>query len=273
MNNKTTPRLAGKERRPGPAPAFSRGRGLLLPLAALVIFLTTGCDERSFGPLTRPVKENNDSAPVRPSVPTLAVGNVNMPMPVPGGFRRIPAEDPLMSGVQAGLDSEEILLCLFGKAEEEAAPPPENPLNQDTLQVSTLRKWLHAQISFQDFMQLKKPWQDESVVFNQKTLAFFEKATQSYLREQNGFTYNLGLIDSGPAHISFLKVIKYGAPGKEPVYVCNTTSLLWSHGKILRIAYNRRLADFSQIQEVVAESVGYLQKIQDSGRLEAERAS
>jgi hypothetical protein len=241
-----------------------------LLLTALVIFLTAGCDEKSFGPKTRAPDVDN-SSPVKSSLPTLTVGDINMPMPVPGGFRRIQAEDPLMFLAQEKLDSEEILLCLFERSGEAEVPPlPGDPLNRDTLQVSTLRKWVNAQISFQDFLQLKKPWQDESVVFNQKTLSFFEKAAHTYLQEQSSFTYNLGLIDSGPAHISFLKVIKYDAPGKNPVYVCNTTSLLWNQGKILRLAYNRRIIDFNQIQEVVAESVGYLQKMQDFGRLEPE---
>lgn len=234
--------------------------------AMLVMLLSPGCDEHSFGPQAAPTPAPSaDKAAAPPSVPTLTVGNVSMPLPTPNGFKRIASEDPLMRAAQRGLGSEETLLCLFARSGgdplDTALPP--GTQRQDILQVSTLNKWLHARISPQDFLQLKRPWQDESIVFNQNTLRFFEEAAQSSLRPYPQFTYNLGMIDSSPQHISFLKVVKQSPSEEEAVYVCSTTSLLWRQGKILRLTYNRRISDFSQIRAVVAESVGYLQKLQN----------
>ncbi|MCL1915282.1 MAG: hypothetical protein FWG17_01010 [Desulfovibrionaceae bacterium] len=241
-------------------PALWLALFISLCFALAISSLSAGCDEKSFGPPPRQNVEVVRQPPSQPlEEPTLLVGDVNMPMPVPSGFKRLPAEHPLMLDLQAELGNEETLLCIF---ERTADADSQERQVQDLVQVSTLRKWLNAGISTIDFSRLKQPWQEESIVFNQNALVFFEEAARNQLRGQTHFSYNLGMIDSGPLHISFLKVIKHTTPNQQAVYICNTNTLLWRHGKILRLTYNSPIRDFKQIRAVVAESVGYLQKLQ-----------
>ncbi|MCL1889000.1 MAG: hypothetical protein FWF99_00655 [Desulfovibrionaceae bacterium] len=243
------------------APALWLALFISLCFALALSSLSAGCDEKSFGPPPRQNAEVVRQTPSQTSEdPTLLVGDVSMHMPVPSGFKRLPAEHPLMLDLQAKLGNEETLLCIFERTVE--VDGQERPM-QDLVQVSTLRKWLNAGISTADFSRLKQPWQEESIVFNQNALVFFEEAARNRLRDQTHFSYNLGMIDSGPLHISFLKVIKHTTPDQQAVYICNTNTLLWRHGKILRLTYNSPIRDFKQIRSVVAESVGYLQKLQN----------
>lgn len=249
-------------------------------LAALcvMLFVLPACTEDSYGPprtVQAVAEAENATQPeasvVKPSEPVLIVGDVTMPMPVPTGFRRVPVDHPLMRASQAGLDNDEILLCLFerigdGAAASSPALDLEALLQRETLQVSTLSKWLNVELSSLDFLKIKEPWQDESVQFNQNTLIHFEEAARGRLEAEREFSYNLGMIDSSPLHISFLKVMKHTAPAGEVIYTCKSTSLVWRYGKILRISYNKHIENFGQIQGVVAESVGYLQKLQTIDR-------
>lgn len=248
----------------------------LPPLFALPAALA-GCSEESYGPprSARAAAEtgaadvsdtsgawgaaDERSAQPKPGEPVLVVGDVTMPMPVPTGFKRIPADHPLMRATQSDLDAEETLLCLFERSGEAG---PEGSLKRELLQVSTLRKWLNVEVSSLDFLKITQPWQEESVEFNQSALNVFIEAVQGRLAAEPHFDYNLGLIDSSPLHISFMRVLKQTAPGGEVGYTCSTTSLVWRYGKILSITYNKPIAGFDQIQGVVAESVGYLQKLQ-----------
>ncbi|MDR2503414.1 MAG: hypothetical protein LBD82_03390, partial [Deltaproteobacteria bacterium] len=249
-----------------------RPRFLLPAVFASVLFIAaaSGCDEKSFGPQPddRQMEQGQGLLPPPPDEPTLAVGDLNMPMPVPSGFKRIPAEHPLMRAAQTGLGNEETILCIFERQGENpsAETGMEGLLRRDLLQVSTLNKWMNASISNTDFSRLKQPWQEESIVFNRNTLTFFEDAAMNRLNGQPSFSYNMGMIDSGPLHISFLKILKYTLPGDKVIYICRTNSALWRYGKILNITYNRPIDSFHQIQTVVAESVGYLQKLQSFGR-------
>ena len=258
-------------------PDQARDRGPLSwfmpPLFLLLgIMLAGGCDDRGFAPIPRmdiagsaAAKEQPAPAPVasRQEEPTLLVGNLSVPLPVPGGFRRIPADHPLMRTTQASLGSEEILLAIFERAGEAGAEGG-RPEERELLLVSTLHKWLHMNISTADFLTLKQPWQEESVLFNQNVLHYFEEAVETRLHDKRHFVYNLGLFDSSPLHISFLKVIKDGGPAKNP-YVCSTNSLLWHHGKILRISHRSPLGNFNQIPAVAADSVNYLRKLHNLG--------
>lgn len=260
------------------------GRAVLFALLLALV----GCSENAYGP-SRKIQaasgaENTareEASSVNPSEPVLMVGDVTMPMPVPTGFRRIPTAHPLMRSAQAGLAGDEVLLCLFERIGDNAgstasAMTLEALLQRETLQVSTLSKWLNVEFSSLDFLKIKEPWQEESIEFNQNTLNHFEEAALGRLAEEREFNYNMGMIDSSPLHISFLKVMKHGAPTGESIYTCSSTSLVWRYGKILRITYNKHIENFGQIQGVVAESVGYLQKLQAIDRntrlSEAQRA-
>lgn len=254
---------------------------ICLPLLFALPAALAGCSEESYGPPrgaraaetgspdvsdasgARGAADDRSAQP-KPSEPVLVVGDVTMPMPVPAGFKRIPADHPLMRATQSDLDAEETLLCLFERGGE-AAPGEagsEGTPKRELLQVSTLRKWLNVEVSSLDFLKITQPWQEESVEFNQSALSVFTEAVQGRLAAEPHFDYNLGLIDSSPLHISFMRVLKETAPGGEVGYICSTTSLVWRYGKILSITYNKPIAGFDQIQGVVAESVGYLQKLQ-----------
>lgn len=239
----------------------------------LLLVLTAGCKDDLYGPPRKSAPAPQDSAsgqgePVRPSEPMLIVGGTTMPMPVPTGFKRIPVDSPLMRAVQAGAGTDEVVLCVFERNAEAAsgrAGPGlslEGLLQREILQVSTLAKWLDAEVTAGDFLKIKQPWQDESVEFNQDTMAYFEDAAKGRLAGEHEFTYNLGMIDSSPQHISFLQVMKHTLPAGEQMYTCSSSSLLWRRGKILRITYNKHIENFGQINAVVAESVGYIQKLQ-----------
>lgn len=258
----------------------SSGRNLPATIAVALLILAlmpvlAGCDEKSFGPARLDSSSKNTEeaatsgsaaaalpeAPA-PTGPTLTVGNVQMPMPVPDNFKRIPHDHPLTRASQATIGSEETLLCLFEKENGTSADSSlESLLQRDTLIISTLSKWLNAHIPAPDFLKNTRQWQEESIVFNQNILTFFEEAATTRLADHQQFKYDLGMIDSGPLHISFLKVIKHTTPEEEVIYICNTNSLIWRYGKILRVSYNRNISDFSQIQAVVAESISYLNKL------------
>lgn len=239
---------------------------LLLPLAL-------GCKDELYGPprTISPAPQTpaaGSSAPVKPSEPMLMVGSVNMPMPVPTGFKRISPDSPLMRAVQAGADADEVVLCVFERNSEGASAQAvpvlslEGLLRREILQVSTLAKWLDAEVKAGDFIKLKQPWQDESVEFNQETMTYFEEAAKGRLAAQEEFTYNLGMIDSSSQHISFLQVMKHSLSDGESMYTCSSSSLLWRHGKVLLITYTKHIENFGQINAVVGESVGYIQKLQ-----------
>lgn len=239
-----------------------------LPAALLV--LTCACSEDSYGPPRRVVADSPAASVAaeaekqqKPTEPVLVVGGVTMPMPVPDGFKRLPLDHPLARARQTAAGSEEVLLCIFERADSAgAAPGLEALLQRDSLQVSTLRKFLDVEVSSLDFLKIKEPWQRDSVEFNQNTLNYFAEAASGRLADAPQFSYNMGMIDSSPLHISFLKVLKHTAPAGEVIYTCSTTSLIWRYGKVLSISYNKLINDFGQIQAAVAESVGYLQKIQ-----------
>lgn len=243
-------------------------------LLAVLPLLACGCSEDSYGPprlaavaVVTQEEETAEPAPApqqAPTEPVLVVGGVTMPMPVPDGFKRIPQDHPLMRARQAAAGSEEVVLCIFERPQGGASPglDLEALLQRDILQISTLTKFLDVEVSSLDFLKIKEPWQQDSVEFNQNTLTNFAEAAEGRLADQPQFSYNMGMIDSSPLHISFLKVMKHTAPAGGVIYTCSSTSLIWRYGKILRITYNKPISDFGQIQAVVAESVGYLQKIQ-----------
>ncbi len=235
-------------------------------LALIMVLPLCGCDEKSFGPPRQATRQENAEAAKTqpaPSEPMLTVGNTQMPMPVPTGLKRIPHDHQLMRSVQTTMGSAETLLCLFEKTGEAAAPDQtaQNIARRDNLRVSTLTKWLNVSISSLDFLKMIQPWQEQSVTFNQNTFTFFEEAASARLLAEKEFTYNLGLVDSSPLHISFLKIVKHTGPTGQPEYSCITASVLWRHGKVLNITYTRHIDNFDQIQAVVAESISYLNKI------------
>lgn len=237
-------------------------------LAVLLVFVLSGCGEDAYGPprkLVNTAQTQKDFIPAKPSEPVLLVGDVTMPMPAPDGFKRIPNDSELVRAIQGNVPTDEVLLCLFERSGEVAANTDlsvEGLLLRDTLTVSTLNKWLDVEIASLDFLKLKQPWQEDSIEFNQGALVNFEEAVKTRLAAQSEFSYNLGMIDSSPLHISFLKVMKHTGSNNRTIYTCSTTSLLWRYGKIIRLSYSRRIDGFSQIQSVVAESVGYIQKLQ-----------
>jgi hypothetical protein len=240
---------------------------LLLALALSPVLLLAGCGEDAYGPPRKPqaasgagAEAGEEDAAAKPGEPVLLVGGVTMPLPAPTGFRRVPVDHPLMRAVQASLEGDELLLCLFERVG--GAAGPEDPLGRESLRVSTLTRWLNMEVSSLDFLKIKQPWQDESAEFNQSALSRFEEAALGRLAAEREFNYNLGMIDSSPLHISFLSVSKRLSPAGEPVYTCECTSLVWRYGKILRISHSKTIDNFGQIQGVVAESVGYLQKLQ-----------
>lgn len=250
---------------------------LCLPLLALLLLMPAGCGEDGYGPKRGAQAAADAASPdsedaVQPDVPTLMVGDTAMPMPVPAGFRRVPGDHPLMRAAQSGLGSEEVVLCLFERVDE--APAGQNGedqsrralLRRELFLVSTLGKWLAAEISSLDFLKIKQPWQDESIEFNQATLSGFEEAAAGLLPAEREFSYHMGIIDSSPLHISFMRVEKRAAPDGGFTYACRTNSLIWRYGKILRIIYGKPIADLGQIHDVVAESVGYLRKLQSIDR-------
>lgn len=239
------------------------------------LLFPAGCSEESYGPPSgarTPAAPESPVAAERPapsksSDPVLMVGNLTMPMPAPDGLRRLPGEHPLMRAAQSRLAPGEVLLCVFERAgDAQAGQPgdmsPETLLRRELWQVGTLSKWLNAEVSSLDFLKIKQPWQDESIEFNQSALNNFEEAVRDRLAAEREFNYNLGMIDSSPLHISFLRVEKHTAPAGEVIYTCATTSLVWRHGKILRLGYSKPVENFGQIHGVVAESVGYVQKLQ-----------
>lgn len=243
-------------------------RNLPVLLVLLLAASLTGCFEDAYGPPRKAeVKDKTveeDVAP-KPGEPVLVVGNTTMPMPAPDSYKRISADNPLVHAIKGGMPHDEVLLCIFEKSTDGL---PNNDfstnglLRRDIIQVSTLNKWLNVEVSSLDFLKLKEPFQEEAVEFTQATLKHFEDAALTRLAEQEEFTYNLGMIDSSPLHVSFLQVVKHPGSANDSIYVCSTTSLVWRYGKIMRLTFNKHIQEFGQIQGVVAESVGYLKKLQ-----------
>lgn len=238
----------------------------LLVLAAIFLSLA-GCEDSYGPPRAQKTTQTGASTHIslaseKPDGPTLLVGEVPMPMPAPNGFRRVPANHPLVRLALGELEEDRILLCLFERHPPEVADKNRKALQwRETIQVSTLRKWVDLSISATDFLQVKDSWQGNLAEFNPAALRQFEEAVTGSLADMPEFSYELGKIDSSASHISVLRVIKRTTPDGEVVYEANVASLLWRYGKVLSIVHSKNIDKFEHVQAVVGESVGYLQKL------------
>lgn len=247
---------------------------MLAKLLLALSLLLPACSEDSYGP-SRSAEENPADKPAteasvlaeKSTEPVLAVGDAVIPMPAPDGFDRLPGDHPFVRAAQAASGPGEVVLCLFERADDSGLRPPafithEEFFRREIFQVDTLGKWLGATISAQEFLKIKQPWQDGAIEFSQSALSNFEVAANGILAGEDTFSYNLGKIDSSSSHISFLKVLKNTGENGDVLYTVATTSIVWRNGKILRVIYYKKIDDFGQIYAVVAESVGYVKKME-----------
>jgi hypothetical protein len=132
----------------------------------------------------------------------------------------------------------------------------------DLLRVDTLGKWLHSNFSAESFDALKTRLQDNSIACDARTVAYFVEASRAGLAELPAYTYNLGLAGQSGSQISFAGIEKSGGAESEAMFVCRVKTLLYRDGKIIRLEYSRRIAEFTEILPAIEAHLSYVSSLE-----------
>jgi hypothetical protein len=268
---------------------------LILPVACLVALCwLSSCRGEKGAPGQKPAESAVESE-VKPEVkkePRITVGNVALSLPAPEGFVSVAPESLAKGGLPPGGDEGGVLLCAFARknsigpknappsageqatAEERGTPEPRfadaaesgiSVAEFDILRVDTLEKWLHSNFSAGSFDALKARLQNNSVVCDARTVAYFTEASRAGLAGLPAYTYNLGLAGQGGRQISFACIVKNTGAEGEALFICTVKTLLYRDGKILRLEYSRRIAEFTEILPAVEAYLSYVGSLESPG--------
>jgi hypothetical protein len=240
----------------------------------------------------------------------ITVGDTDLSLPAPEGFVRVAPESLPDVAFLTGGDEGGVLLCAFARVsthsrlhppagsvpayrkredlplpevrratEESGTPEPRfadggksgiSPAEFDILRIDTLSKWLRSNFSAESFEAMKARLQSNSIACDARTVAYFAEASRAGLAEFPHYTYNLGLAGYGGRQISFAGIVKSTGAEGGALFICTVKTLLYREGKILRLGYSRRIAEFTEILPAIEAYLSYVDSLEE---LDGEAAS
>ncbi|MDL2314030.1 hypothetical protein LJC36_03510 [Desulfovibrio sp. OttesenSCG-928-C14] len=187
----------------------------------------------------------------------LQVGEAVLPMPAPKGFRALKQEDPQFHS-STDLEPGEVLLRVYGKSPSKN-PGPER---KDLIWVTTLDKWLEAQVDELGFIAQKQQLQKESAPGGPEVLRNFRVAAIGWLAAEPSYAYSLGMLDNSSHQISFGRVLKESVEGKA-LYSCRLDALLYRNGKLLGLHFLHHMGEgYEDLPMAIADFLSYLYALQ-----------